>query len=438
MTLPSTDRLPEAAARRILVTGVGGAPGLDLARCLTSLGCHVIATDAHPLAPGLLLAGVTPRVLPAAGHPAFAEELLRACRDLRPDGLVSCVEQELPHLSALRTELARLGVRTWLPGPRSIDTCLDKAAFARSLRAHGIPAPRTWLPGALDKVPDGVPLVVKPRRGHGSQGVNFCATRRQAAVLCELLEDPLIQERVSGREFTADCLVDRNGRPSVVLRLRHLVKGGLAVVSETFRDEQAAQVVTATLAAVGAAGPCCVQGFWRESGARQVMITELNARVAGGFLCSQAAGADLVGQLLRGLYGEVVDHDRLRYTPGVFLTKYAETLATGPAPGLATNAATGAATQGRPEGARGRARTRARPPRRRASAGTPAPTCTGEKPLPWPRSSPVVTGATPRSPNALSAPLLISSASPTPWRSPPAPRPCTWRCWLPISVRETR
>ncbi len=44
------------------------------------------------------------------------------------------------------------------------------------------------------------------------------------------------------------------------------------------------------------------------------------------------AGADLVGQALAGMFGAPVDHAALAYRPGVYLTKYTETLAAGPRP----------------------------------------------------------------------------------------------------------
>ncbi|WP_328876254.1 hypothetical protein OHT76_42755 [Streptomyces sp. NBC_00287] len=50
----------------------------------------------------------------------------------------------------------------------------------------------------------------------------------------ELVPQPLVHERVYGYEFTADCLVDRTGRASVILGRRNLVKAGLAAVSTTF------------------------------------------------------------------------------------------------------------------------------------------------------------------------------------------------------------
>lgn len=318
--------MPAARPRRILVTGVGGAGGFDLARALMRLGCQVIAVDANPLAPGLLLPDVTARTMAPAGDAAYRADLLGLCRELRPDALMSTVERELPDLLAVREVLDELGVRTWLPPTEAVRACVDKAAFAAVLREHCLPTPRTWLPHEIDQVPDPAPLVVKPRYGQGARDVAFCDRREQARVLSEIVPDPVIQQRVTGREFTTDCLVDRHGRVSVILRHRLLIKGGLAVVSRTFRDEATTALVTATLAAIGAQGLCCAQGFLTDQGA---VMTEVNARVAGGFPLAEAAGADLVQQALVGLFGLPVDHDRLTYTPGVYLTKYTETLAVG-------------------------------------------------------------------------------------------------------------
>jgi carbamoyl-phosphate synthase large subunit len=313
--------------KRILVTGIGGAPGFDLARSLMRLGCHIIGTDVSPLAPGLLLPGITPRTMTSAGHPGYGAGLLELCRELRPDAIVSAVEQELAQLVAMQEPLAALGVTTWLPAIHAVGACADKAQFHAVLTEHRIPTPRTFLPDQIDEIPDGSPLVVKPRRGQGAKNVHLCRTRAQAKILCELVPEPIVQEKAEGREFTADCLVDRDGRASVILRHRLVVKAGLSMVSSTFHDEAVTDRVKQTLTAVGAAGACCAQGFASHDGER-ILMTEVNARVAGGFPLSEAAGADLVGQMLNGLFGRPVDHDRLRYKPGICLAKYIETLAT--------------------------------------------------------------------------------------------------------------
>jgi carbamoyl-phosphate synthase large subunit len=320
-----------AGRSRIMVTGVNGAPGFDLAVSLLRRGIDVIGTDVSPLAPGLLIPGIIPLVTASADSPGYPAELLGLCSELRPAALFSAVEHELPALIRMRHDLAGLGVRTWLPDLGGAQACLDKAAFCAALVRDGLPVPRTWLPHEVSHVPDGIPLVVKPRRGQGSKGVYYCTERRQAAVLCELTPDPVIQECVPGREFTADCLVGRDGRASVILRWRLLVKGGLSVVSATFRDEEAADLTRRVLTAVGAAGPCCVQGIMRDDGlGPRVQFIEANARFAGAFRLSEEAGADLVGQAINGMFGAPIDHAALAYRPGVYLTKYTETLAAGP------------------------------------------------------------------------------------------------------------
>jgi carbamoyl-phosphate synthase large subunit len=318
--------------RRIIVTGVGGAPGFDLARKLLDRGHHVIALDCDPLASGLLLPGVAARVAPRADETIYASWLLELCRQLRPDALLSTVESELPTLRALSRTLDTLQVRTWLPPDKAMHASLDKLRFHAVLVEHGVPTPPTWLPDQIDQIPDGCDLVVKPRRGQGSRDVVFCWTREQARAVCEVIVDPLVQQRLHGQEFTADCLIDRGGRASVILRRRLLTKGGLAHVASTFHDGQVAETVTSALAAVGAEGLCCVQGFLPDEPGGEVVLTEMNARIAGGFPLAEAAGADLVGQALEGLWGRPIHHDLLEYTDEVFLTKYCETLAVGSRP----------------------------------------------------------------------------------------------------------
>ncbi|MEU5069148.1 ATP-grasp domain-containing protein [Streptomyces virginiae] len=331
--MPTDQHIP----RRILVTGVGANPGFGLTRSLLRLGHTVIAADANRLAPGFLLPSVVPQVIPLASDRDYPRVMARLCRELAVEAVVAGIEPDLEPLTQMAPELDADGVRLWLPDALSIRACTDKALFHQVLTEHGIATPRTWQPQQIDQVPDGAELVVKPRRGHGAQNVHFVRRRKHARVLCELVPEPIVQERLHGSEFTADCLVDRTGYASVILRRRDLVKAGLATVSTTFDDPDVHDLVVRTLGAVAARGLCCVQGFVLGDGT--VTITELNVRIAGGFPLTEAAGADLVGQMVNGLFGLPIDHRRLGYRTGVFLTNYVETLAVGNATELERTAA---------------------------------------------------------------------------------------------------
>ncbi|MFH8381936.1 ATP-grasp domain-containing protein [Kitasatospora sp. NPDC018058] len=319
-----------AEPRRIVVTGVGGAPGLDLALTLRKLGHEVIGTDSNPLAPGLLTPGISARTIARADSPLFAADLMELVHNLKPDALLCCVENELPQLVHLRGHLQRAGVRTWLPDMATVTAAGDKWAFHRAMLGSRVPTPATWLPDQIDEIPEGTELVVKPRRGQGSKNVHFCRTREQARVLCELVPDPIIQQRVLGAEFSADCLVDRNGRASVVLRRRLMVQAGMSVVAVTIDDVEATKRVTEVIRAIRATGPVDVQGFITEGSDPRVVITEINSRLAAGFLLSEEAGANLVEQIVNGLFQRAIDHRRLSYRSGTFLTKYVAVMSTEP------------------------------------------------------------------------------------------------------------
>lgn len=309
---------------RVLVTGVGGQPGFDLARRLHQLGSTVIGVDADPLANGLALDRIDPRVCPHVTDPRYGEALVKLCDTGAVDAVAPTVESELPALIDHAGDLAAVGARTWLPTHRAADACRDKAVFAQVLAEAAVAHPATWLPNQLDDAPADGEFVVKPRRGQGSQGVLVCQARDQARAACLLIEDPIVQTRLTGTEFTADCLVGDDGRAGVVLRWRLLTKGGLSIVTRTFSDPDIDALVRATLAAVGIRGWCCVQGFATDIGPQ---ITEVNARPAGAFLAAEAAGADLTGQYLTALLGGLINYHQLTYRSGVTLIKYVDTLA---------------------------------------------------------------------------------------------------------------
>jgi hypothetical protein len=58
--------------------------------------------------------------------------------------MIPVVEHELPALIPLQDDLARLGVRTWLPDLGTARAGIDKAALHQVPHQHGIPVHRDW------------------------------------------------------------------------------------------------------------------------------------------------------------------------------------------------------------------------------------------------------------------------------------------------------
>jgi carbamoyl-phosphate synthase large subunit len=310
------DRPPTGA---VLVTGTGGPAGIAVVRRLVALGHRVVGADADSTAAGCALASVAVTV-PRADHPRFVDALLGAALAYDVDALIGTVAEELPALTAGAPRLAAAGVATWFPDLAAVDLCCDKTAFARRMAAAGVPHPATAdCPDELDDVPG--PWIVKPRSGRGSRGLQLLDSR--AAVLAALVSDPglIAQTRLSGREFTADALVDRRGDLlTVVPRWRDETKAGISVKGTTFESEAVTALAGDALRVVGLTGPANVQGFVADDGTATVV--EINPRFSGGLPLTLAAGADVVSTYLTGIREPGAQLPQLYFTPGIRMSRY--------------------------------------------------------------------------------------------------------------------
>ncbi|MEI4270545.1 ATP-grasp domain-containing protein [Klenkia sp. LSe6-5] len=328
---PALPAAPRAGAHRrraaVLVTGAGGPAGVAVVRRLLAAGERVVAADADPRAAGAALADAAV-VLPRADDPGFVDALVAAAAAHGVDALVPTVAEELAVLRPVAFWLSAAGISSWLPDVPAVELCCDKALFARRMAECGVPHPVTA--AAVDELDDVVgPWVVKPRTGRGSRGVQL--VDRRADVVAALHADAALvaQTRLTGREFTADALVARDGELlTVVPRWRDETKAGISVKGTTFDSEEVTGLVAATLAAVGLTGPANVQGFVGPDGRAAVM--EVNPRFSGGLPLTLAAGADVVSAYLTGIRNPGTRLAPLHFTPGVSMSRYFAETYTGP------------------------------------------------------------------------------------------------------------
>ena len=133
--------------------------------------------------------------------------------------------------------------------------------------------------------------------------------------------EPLVQTKITGREFTVDTLSGEDGRLyGAVPRWRTETKAGISTKGVTFEHAELVGKIAELLAVLKLAGPACVQGFLTEEG--KVIFIEVNPRFSGGLPLSLASGADLVGEYLNRILGGMVRPERLRFRPGVTMLRY--------------------------------------------------------------------------------------------------------------------
>jgi carbamoyl-phosphate synthase large subunit len=300
----------------VLVTGAGGPAGVAVVRALTEV-TRVVAADADPSAVGLRLAHGS-GVVPLASDAGFVPALCELARSADARALVCTVAEEMVAVQRERELLDEAGVATWLPGAEAVTTCLDKWCFAQRCLDAGIAAPPTAL-GTARGVPG--PWIVKPRFGRGSRDVHTADTADELRWALTRVAQPLVQTRLDGMEFTVDALVARDGAlAAAVPRWRLETKAGISTKGRTFANDALVAEVGRLLRAVELDGPANVQGFLTANGG--IGFTEVNPRFSGGLPLSLAAGADMVGEYLRGLLGLPMRPERLRARAGVTMVRY--------------------------------------------------------------------------------------------------------------------
>lgn len=301
----------------ILVTGAGGAAGVTVIRALMAAGHRVVAADTDPLAVGLRLAHAA-QVIPRPADPQFATFLGKLAVAQGAQAIVSTVAEEMPHLWNHRDLFDEAHLATWISDRGVVQACIDKWLFYLAARSAGLPVPPTNL-GSAEGVPG--PWIVKPRFGRGSRDVISVETPEDLAWVLDHVPSPLVQSRLTGKEFTVDALVARDGSfAGGVPRWRLATRGGITTQGETFTNEALVGLVENVLRGLALRGAANVQGYVSHEG--NIAFTELNPRFSGGLALSLAAGADFVGQYVNGLFGLPIDPEKLRYRSGVRMLRY--------------------------------------------------------------------------------------------------------------------
>ncbi|MFD3587349.1 ATP-grasp domain-containing protein [Streptomyces sp. NPDC058683] len=282
---------------RLVVTGTGGASGYAVALQAEQLGYEVLWADADPLCPALLANPGRAQLLPLASEGiAYLEALAKAARSFGATCVSFNTDAEVRYAAGQVDALSELGLTQWLPSPGTVRLCSDKAEFANHLsRNSRFCTPTSF--AADDLVADfpAAGVFVKRRSGSGGLDSMVCSRREELEAWLHRNTDGLIQEVLTGQEFSADCLYTGSDPPLVVARRRLRIRSGMSVVTETFQDPLLEELVAGLVQELQVVGPSCVQGFLQPDG---VVFTETNVRFGGGCAAAFWGATHLVEQYL--------------------------------------------------------------------------------------------------------------------------------------------
>ncbi len=262
--------------KTILITGVGGPAGANLAAMLVERGCHVVGVDLRevPFPEGLFLQALPvfdPQYLP------FLQEIVR--RE-NVDLVIPTLTEELPLMAGEWSRQEDTPVV--ISSEQAVAVAQDKYWTAKELGRREVPVPKFGLPSEFADAQAvaerlGWPCVVKPRRGRGGRGVRLLQAGEWGQQAWPD-EDWIVQEFVPGIDYAPNVFVGEAESFAVVLEKTALREGITGNALSVERVEAADVARTAVLAAqaVGLTGPLDVDIRRRADG--QPVVLEINAR----------------------------------------------------------------------------------------------------------------------------------------------------------------
>ena len=283
-----------AASRRVPLVQAFQAAMDDL-----GLPGSVIATDVNAYSPAVHVADRAYGV-PMATAPGYIDALLDICTTERVTLLVPTIDDELTVIGEARERFRQVGTFAACSSAATAATCNDKYETCERLSALGVPAAKTWLPHELPSTAE-FPLFIKPRVGRGAVDAHVLKDGRDLAYYLGCIDAPIIQEYLSGPEFTIDVLCDPRGRPiSIVPRERVVVRSGVIDRGRTVKSRPLMDLAEQVCEAFMFTGALNIQCRMRGSDAA---VFEINPRFSGGIDLTIAAGADFPNLLVQMALG---------------------------------------------------------------------------------------------------------------------------------------
>ena len=286
----------------ILITGAGGAAAISVWKSLG--GEHKIhMADMDPCAAGLYLVPAERRfIIPAGASEDFIVSLLKICKQNEIELLIPTVDAELVPAAKKRKEFESQGTQVALSSAESLELCRDKYKLLDFCKDTELTPESTLLTENTSSDAFNYPCFAKPRLGSGSQGALVIHSPKELNALPRD-ESYLIQELLSGEEYSVDVYVQSNGCPlAAVPRLRMKIDSGIAVAAQTKIIPELSEMALKIIQKVGITYVANIQFKANVKG--EFRLLEINPRFPGTLPLTAAAGIDIPKILIKDIQGE--------------------------------------------------------------------------------------------------------------------------------------
>ncbi len=277
------------------------------ARDKLKISGKVYAADMNGTAPALFFADgyfLVPRI----SADDYIDAIIKVCNENDISLIVPTIDTELEKLAQNKEKIEKATrARVLISDYKAVSICCDKFKTAQFFKEHGFGYPKVISDEDIKTKNYKFPLFIKPLNGSSSINAFKVNNEKELEFFKEYVKEPILQECVSGREYTVDCFSDFDGNTvTVVPRLRIATRSGEVLKGRIEKNASLIADVKKLIKAFGFIGQITVQCFLCDSG--EIKYIEINPRFGGGAPMSIMAGADSCENLYRLLLGEKLSY----------------------------------------------------------------------------------------------------------------------------------
>lgn len=306
----------------VAVTGLNAidspGPGVPVIRALREcpdFNLRIVGLAYEALEPGIYMDEIVDRTYQIPYPPAGTEALLTRLKYINSnehiDVLIPNFDAELFNFIRISDELAKLGIRTFLPSLKSFEA-RDKIKLSSFGKEYGLPVPKDYVINSVSEINEaasrfGFPVVVK---GKFYDAV-ICHTIEQAEKAFFRIQSKwgipvIIQEYISGTEVNIAALGDGRGNPVSIIPMRklYITDKGKAWAGVTIDDDILRDMAKKFIKATSWKGGCEIE-VMIDSG-RRPWIMEINPRFPAWIYLTAAAGQNQPAALVKMAMGHLM------------------------------------------------------------------------------------------------------------------------------------
>jgi len=292
---------------------------------LQKINGKVVAIDCDPTAAAIYHADIYD-VVPRIDHPEYIHHLKYLCNKYEIKGVLSLIDPELPLLAHYKEEFEKEGIQIIVSDQNAVDICYNKDKTYKFLQANKIPAIPTYV--EIDRVINDLmeckinfPLIIKPKNGSASLGIQKVISIEELKVIQDTLQDFIVQPFITGDEYGVDCYIDyiTNKTTNIFIKRKLRMRAGETDKSISVKDLELKQIIENLIVALKPIGPIDIDCFKTING---YVISEINPRFGGGYLHAHESGQGFIKNIINNLNGKPNVNNENDYSEGTMMVKY--------------------------------------------------------------------------------------------------------------------